>query len=225
MCGVFGLSKRSLDDKYLSRWNPQKYIFEWIDRYAIRPTQASPVIIQTDKGNELKLMRFGLIPSWAKTEKLDFPTINAKAETVEKLPTYRGSFKEKRCLVLADHFYEFKPLGDIKQPFVFKAKQQGPMYLAGLYDINTEASNTKIESFSIITTEANNTVAEVHPRMPVIFNEEEAEEWLNVDNNGATEKLKSLLKAYPDVLMESWMVERLVNQRGSEGPELISPIK
>src|SRR6266851_3425909 len=102
MCGVFGLSKRSLDDRYMSRWNIAKYV-DWGDRYNIRPTQLAPVIVQSESGsNKLELMRFGLIPAWSKSEKMEFSTINARAETVDTLPTYRQPFKEHRCLILAD---------------------------------------------------------------------------------------------------------------------------
>jgi putative SOS response-associated peptidase YedK len=179
MCGAMSLSRAALEDRYMSRWRVSNYVdFGWPDRYNIRPTQQSPVIV-AEGGNHLELMRFGLIPSWSKTEKLEFSTINATAERVDTAKTYAQPFRQKRCLVLVDGFYEFAPITldgkPAKQPYYFRLKDDGPFVLAGIYDINDIATDIPIKSYSIITAPANGVVGQVHPRMPVILDAESAD--------------------------------------------------
>lgn len=225
MCGVYGLNSRSLED-YRSAWNLAKYLdLNWQDRYNIRPTQSAPVIYQDAEGNKIDLMKFGLIPSWSKFEKLEFNTINARSEDIEKKPTYREPFKSKRCLIPANFFFEFAKTKQGSVGHLYKLKNDQPMLFAGVFDINGQATDKPILSFAIITSEANDLVEKIHPRMPVILDQDDAKEWLNPDNNGETEKLKKLLHPYPDIKMESWTVSKLVNNFRNEGPEVIKPIK
>jgi putative SOS response-associated peptidase YedK len=98
------------------------------------------------------------------------------------------------------------------------------MLIAGLFDINDRATDKPILSFSIVTTEANQLVEKIHPRMPVILDPEKAKEWLNPDNNGETDKLKQLLLPYPEDLMESWAVSKLINNYRNEGKDVIKPL-
>src|SRR5215210_4289005 len=154
MCGVFGLSKNSLDSRYMSKWNVGKYL-DWSDRYNIRPTQAAPVIVTDENGqNNRELVRFGLVPSWSKVEQLKFSAINAKAETINALPTYKKPFQEKRCLVVADFFFEFEKSPEGSQPYFFKLKEEGPMVFAAVYDVNTQTGVKPIISFAIVTVPA-----------------------------------------------------------------------
>jgi putative SOS response-associated peptidase YedK len=220
------LTRASLEDRYLSRWRVSNYSsFDWPDRYNIRPTQLSPVIVANGE-NHLELMRFGLVPSWSKTEKLEFSTINATVERVDLAPTYKKPFREKRCLVLVDGFYEFLPITldgkPAKQPYYFRVKGDGPFVLAAIYDVNAIATDKPIKSYSIITVPANDLVGEVHPRMPAILTLEAALDYLNLDTD--PDRLKALLTPYPEEDMESWKVARLVNFNRNEGPELIKPI-
>lgn len=223
MCGVFGISKDSLDYKYMSQWNIQTYL-DWTDRYNIRPTQSAPIIYQTVDGNKLELAKFGLIPSWSKTDKIEYPTFNARSETVDKLPTYKKPFKEKRCLIPVDFFYEFAKTAEGSIPYLFKLKNHnGPFWLAGIYDINQEATDKPIISFSIVTTPANDIVGNIHPRMPAILPLPAAKKWINLDYENP-ETLKILLKPFPDKLMELYQVSKLVNNFRNEGPGLIQPV-
>lgn len=196
---------------------------QWSNRYNLRPTQVSPVIV-SDDGYKIKLMRFGLIPSWAKSEKMEFSTINAKAETVDKLPTYSRPFKNSRCLIIVDGFYEFAKVPDEGSvPYYFTMKSNDPFLLAGVYDENIDAGPKPITSYSIITTRANDIVGKVHPRMPVVISLDEADKWLDAGEHDPA-RLKKFLNPFPANDMESIRVSKDVNFFRNEGAGLIKPV-
>lgn len=224
MCGVFGFTVRSLDDRYGARWHVEKY-FAWEPRYNIRPTQESPVLVNKKGKNQMELMRFGLIPSWSKSEKLDFPTINARIETVAKLPTYAKPFRTQRVCVLSTGFFEWKDVGEKhKQPFFFKFKDGRPFCMAAIYDVNEKATDKTIESYSIITQPAGSKVGPVHKRQPVILDDDKVVEWLDPKNTDP-EKLLKLLKPIPDSELETYPVSLLVNRPANDSPEILKPMK
>jgi putative SOS response-associated peptidase YedK len=224
MCGVFGYTTRDLDERYGSRWHVEKYM-SWEPRYNIRPTQNSPVIVNKNSKNIMELMRFGLIPSWSKYVKLDYPTINARVETVAKLPTYAKPFRTQRVCVLTNGFFEWMPTKEKKkQPFFFHFKDNRPFCLAGIYDVNNIASDTEIKSYSIITQPAGSLVGPIHARQPTVLADESVKYWLNPDNNDP-EKLISMLKPFQDKEMEAYPVSLLVNNVVNDSKEILKPMK
>jgi len=130
------------------------------------------------QGRELTLLRWGLIPSWAKDAKIAYHTINARAETVAEKPAYRAAFRRRRCLIAADGFYEWKPGAPKKQPYYIRLKDGAPFAFAGLWE-HWEREGRTIESCSIIVTRANERVATIHDRMPVILDDDDLSLWLD----------------------------------------------
>jgi putative SOS response-associated peptidase YedK len=164
-------------------------------RYNVRPTQDLPVVRVVDGALELTLLRWGLIPSWSKEPEPRFPTFNARAETLADKPTFRGPFKNRRCLILIDGFYEWpkKPSRD-RRPRYIRFRDRRPMALAGLWDRWTDpATGISVESCTIVTTEANELLAGVpHDRMPVILDDDAQREWLDPATSDR-QRLSSLL--------------------------------
>lgn len=226
MCGVFGYTIRDLEHKYGARWHVEKYM-SWEPRYSIKISEYSPVIVNKNGINQMQLMRFGLVPKWSKTEKLDFSTFNAKSETVSKLPTYAEPFRTKRVAILATGFFESKaiPGQKHKQPYYFQFKNQRPFVMAGVYDVNEIATDKEIWSYSIITQEPGALVSPIHHRQPVLLDDDVVADWLDPNNNDPKELLK-MLKPYPqyEKEMETYPVSNLV-YRLSDAPEIIEPLK
>src|SRR3972149_7216657 len=172
-------------------------------RYNIAPSQDSRVVTVKEDNRVLIMMRWGLIPFWAKEASIGYKMINAKAETVHEKPSFRKSFKEKRCLVLADGFYEWtKKDKKNKVPFRFVLKTKEPFSFAGLWDQWKNPDGEILLSFTIITTHANELMSPIHDRMPVILQEKDESKWLDPKFKN-TEKLKSLAQPYPSAKMEA----------------------
>jgi putative SOS response-associated peptidase YedK len=173
---------------------------------------------------ELKMMRWGLVPFWAKEISIGYKMINAKAETVHEKPSYRKPFKERRCLVLADGFYEWKrPDKKTKIPFLFVLKTRGPFAFAGLWDLWKNPNGEELLTFTIITTSANELMAPIHDRMPVILPQKVESRWLDPEFKD-TDKLKTLLQPYPSDKMEAYEVSSIVNSPKNDTPSCIEPI-
>lgn len=189
--------------------------------YNAAPSQELPVVVRHSP-NSIELMKWGLIPFWAK-EPLPYSTINARSETVAEKPTYRKPFKSQRCIIPADGFYEWKKTSDGKQPFYFKLVSGEIFGFAGLYDIWDDKKGNVIKSFTIITTTPNELMEPIHDRMPVILEKDDEDFWLNPDNV-ETEPLLKLLKPYPAKKMERYPVSKFVNSPKSNGEQLIKPI-
>ncbi|MGH7909536.1 MAG: SOS response-associated peptidase [Thermodesulfobacteriota bacterium] len=194
-------------------------------RYNIAPSQDSPVVTVKEDNRVLIMMRWGLIPFWAKEASIGYKMINAKAETVHEKPSFRKSFKEKRCLVLADGFYEWKkPDKKNKIPFRFVLKSREPFAFAGLWDLWKDPNNgEELLTFTIITTSANELMQPIHERMPVILHEKDESKWLDPEFKD-TDKLKSLLKPYPSNIMEAYEVSSIVNSPKNDSPKCIEPV-
>jgi putative SOS response-associated peptidase YedK len=158
----------------------------WGTSYNVAPQTFQPVVrLNRDTGlREIVLMRWGLIPYWSKDTKIGFSTINAKAETVATAPAFREAFRRRRCLVPADAFYEWQKLdAKHKQPFAIALANRQPYAFAGLWERwKNESTHESLESFSIITTDANEVVAPLHTRMPVILERKDYERWLAAGN-------------------------------------------
>ncbi|MEX1107705.1 MAG: SOS response-associated peptidase [Dongiaceae bacterium] len=192
-------------------------------RYNIAPTQMAPVIrARREGGNELTMMRWGLVPAWSKTgPRRGPPMINARAETVAEQPAFRSAFRERRCLIPADGFYEWKKVGREKLPFRFTMPDGAPFVLAGLWETWREPAGGDLTSFTIIVTNANSLVARAHDRMPAILDATSAAAWLG---GGSRAALLGLLRPFPAARMTATPVSQRVNSPANDDSGLIEPI-
>jgi putative SOS response-associated peptidase YedK len=192
-------------------------------RYNIAPGQLSPVVIREGR-NTLKMMRWGLVPSWAKDASIGYKMINARAETITQKSSFKHSFKVRRCLVLTDGFYEWrnKEKKESKIPYRFVLKSREPFAFAGLWESWKAPDGSILPSFTIITTEPNELVKPIHDRMPVILKQEDEDIWLDNDFRDV-KKLFSILVSYPSQMMEAYEVSTLVNSPRNDTPDCIKP--
>src|ERR1700742_2245826 len=195
---------------------------EWSASYNVAPQTFQPVVrLNRDTGQrEIVLLRWGLIPYWSKDAKIGYSTINAKAETVATAPAFRDAFKRRRCLVPADAFYEWQKLDPKhKQPYAI-ALNSGELYgFAGLWERwKNAATGEWLETFTIITTDANQLIAPLHNRMPVIFGRKDYERWLDHD---APQPPLDLLRSFPAEKMAVWKVNKSVGKVSNDNPQLL----
>ena len=191
-------------------------------RYNIAPTDPIPIIRvdPRDQTRELVMARWGLIPGWMK-EKPKIPHINARAETVHKLPLFREAFAKRRALIPATGFFEWQQRADGKQPYRFVRQDLEPFAFAGLWEF-ARLGGEDIVSAAIIVGEANPLVAPVHDRMPVILMPEDYDAWLN--GHAETEALRGLLRPFDPELMKAYEVSRVVNSVRNDVEECIAPL-
>ena len=226
MCGRY-ITK---DQRALERALPFLDVKDWPQfeaSYNVAPTQPAPVVIASSAGNVCQLMRFGLIPFFAKGVAGKYSTINARVETIETSAAYRGPWKrQQRCLVLASGFYEWHllPDGKSKQPYFIKPADQDSFAFAGLWDASRADDGTTIYSFSIITLPASPLMAQIHNtkrREPAMLTAADCRTWLG----GTAEQGRALLQPYPDELLVSWPVSRRVNSPSSNDEKLLQPVE
>ncbi|HUG93913.1 MAG TPA: SOS response-associated peptidase [Planctomycetaceae bacterium] len=192
-------------------------------RYNIAPTQPVAAIRRTARGRELSLVRWGLIPSWADDPKIGDRMINARADSVATKPAFRSAFKRRRCLIPADGFYEWKKSGGkTNQPYQIGLQDGRPFAFAGLWE-HWAREGDEIESCTILTTDANELVAGLHDRMPVILDETAYDRWLDPELDDRDE-LESLLLPFPARRMKAWPVSTVVNNPRNETPECLDPL-
>jgi putative SOS response-associated peptidase YedK len=187
-------------------------------RYNIAPTQFIAAIRNDESSErELVMLRWGLVPFWAKDPSLGNRMINARAETVAEKPAYRAAYRHRRCVVLADGFYEWRKEGDVKTPHYISLASGEPFSLAGLWESWTDkASGESLQTTTLITTAANDFMTPLHHRMPVILEPGAAGDWLA----GSTDLLDDVAAITP--ALQAWPVDRRVNNARNEGPELVS---
>jgi putative SOS response-associated peptidase YedK len=195
-------------------------------RYNIAPTQ--PVLTvrkeQGKKSRKFTTMRWGLIPSWATDMKIGNQTLNARSETVTTAPSFRESILTKRCLIPADGFYEWRPMGSVKQPYCFEVGEGDLFALAGLWDQWKSPDDEIIESCTILTTTPNSLVADMHDRMPVIVTPDKYEVWLDPDVTDF-DAIRDILKPYDADQMRRYPVSTKLNNSQNEGAEFAAPVK
>jgi putative SOS response-associated peptidase YedK len=189
--------------------------------FNIAPTQNLVAVVREPE-KRLVAMRWGLIPSWAKDESIGNKLINARAETITEKPSFRTSFKRKRCLIVADGFYEWKTDGKEKTPYYIRLKSQKLFAFAGLYDVWHSPEAGDLTTCTIITTEANEFMQKLHHRMPVILTEEDREAWLDTTVKDQ-EYFLDLLKPYDAEAMTAHAVSKQVNTPANNSPRLIAP--
>jgi putative SOS response-associated peptidase YedK len=221
MCGRFTLrsSPRELRDAF-----PLFEIPEAMPRYNIAPTQlVLTVRRQDDARPRATSLRWGLIPHWAADKKVGASLINARDDTVATKPAFRNAFRSRRCLVIADGFYEWRQ-GDKrtpKQPFHLRRQDEQPFAFAGLWE-SWHGEEPAIESCAIITTDANDVVRRLHDRMPVILQPRDYERWLDPANYDPG-VLQEMLHPYPSEDITAVPVGRYVNNARNEGAECLAP--
>ncbi|NNC57301.1 MAG: SOS response-associated peptidase [Woeseiaceae bacterium] len=186
-------------------------------RYNIAPTQDIAAIREdSDKKRELVMLRWGLVPFWAKDPSIGNRMINARAETVAEKPSYRAAFRHRRCVVLADGFYEWRRENDGKTPYYISLSSGEPFALAGLWENwKDKESGESLQTTTLITMEANEFMQPLHHRMPVVLEAQAVDEWLS----GSVDLLESAAERTPE--LTAWPVDRRVNNARNEGAELI----
>lgn len=210
MCGRFALSVER--EELLAYFGVEQLGFDYEPRYNIAPGQPVPAFISHQGKLRSGTLRWGLVPSWAQDEKIGYKLINARAETLEEKPSFRDSFRRKRCVIPADSFYEWHKLPDgSKQPMRIMMKNRPLFAMAGLYDTWVRPNGEKLHTCTIITTSPNALMSSIHDRMPAILKQEEILEWLDPRQQDPA-RLKALLRPYPDGEMTAYAVQLWVNQ-------------
>ncbi len=215
MCGRFALIASA---PRLARLLGLVKIPELTPRYNIAPSQPVAAIRNNPDGaRQLVMLRWGLLPSWAKDPKPNYRMINAKAETLAQRPAFRVPFRRRRCLIAADGFYEWQRLEGRKQPYYITRRDREPFAFAGLWERwHGDDDEMVVESCTIITTPANETVAAIHDRMPAILDSAQFDLWL--DSDSSPDKLQPLLEPYPADGLEALPVSSLVNNPRNDEP-------
>ncbi|HEX9018686.1 MAG TPA: SOS response-associated peptidase [Anaerolineaceae bacterium] len=219
MCGRFTITIKASEarDDLDGIEMPEGYA----PRFNVAPTQ--PVAVVADAASrKAEWMRWGLIPFWAKDETIGSRLINARSETIIEKPAFKNAFQKRRCLVLADGFYEWQKGAGPKgrsQPYYFKRADGKPFAFAGLWEFWRSPEGAEVRSFTIITTEANGVVRPVHDRMPVMLDHETMWDWMGA---GQPHDLLALLKPYPEAAMTTYPVSAMVNRPEIDAPELVA---
>jgi putative SOS response-associated peptidase YedK len=219
MCGRYTL--RTPVDTLVEEFGLTGPLPEVPVRYNVAPTQEVAAVLAEDDERHLEMLRWGLIPSWADDPAIGNKMINARSETAAEKPSFRGAFKKRRCLIVADGFYEWQKMGNGKQPYYIRMKDGSPFAFAGLWEV-WDKYGEEIRSCTILTTAANELVGEIHQRMPVILPPENYDVWLDADMREA-EPLRDLLRPYRDDVMEAYPVSRKMNKPSNDEPGCIEP--
>lgn len=220
MCGryaLYGPISRNRDHFEVDDWP------DFPDRYNIAPSLSVPVIRQAPDGRRVAgLLRWGLIPHWAKDEAIGAKLNNAGGESVAEKPSFRSAYRRRRCIVPASGFYEWQEVpGQRKQPWYIRLKSGEPLAMGGLWESWTNPDGEIIRSVCIITTGPNAVMSPIHDRMPVILRREDWVQWLAP--NAAMEQIAPLIAPAPAETMQAWPVSRKVSSAREESPELIAP--
>ena len=194
-------------------------------RFNIAPTQPVPIVILDGGKRRFLLVRWGLVPSWAKEAPASL-LINARAETVAEKPSFRGSFRHRRALMPADGFYEWKAEGSkkhggAKQPYVIRRRDRQPFAMAALWDNWMPADGSEIDSCAAVTCEANETLIAIHHRMPVILDEKDWDTWL--DPATPPKELQTLMRPAPADLLDAQPVSTRINRVANDDATLLDP--
>jgi putative SOS response-associated peptidase YedK len=224
MCGRYMLTSpvEALRQLFMFEQRPNL-----MPRYNIAPTQDVPIVRLTrdgptgdGTGRELIAVRWGLVPFWADDLAIGNRMINARGETVQTARAFREAYGRRRCLVPADGFFEWQKQGKLRQPFLIRRKDQAPFAFAGLWERWRQpgADDAVVRSCTIITCPANDLVAPLHDRMPVILRPETHARWLDPKTDA-----RGLLKPCPSAWLESYPVNPRVNSPMNDDPDCIQP--
>lgn len=195
---------------------------EYSPSYNIAPSQKVLAIVNDGTKNRLGYLKWGLVPPWAKDQKIGYKMINARAETAAEKPSFRHAFKKKRCLIIADAFYEWQRTDEGKIPMLAKLKSGKPFAFAGLWETWQSPEGETVNTCTILTTQANRVMGTIHDRMPVMLSEEGEKLWLDPQQD--PQVLEELLKPFDSEEMETFEVSDAVNSPKHNGPELIRKV-
>lgn len=229
MCGRYG---RRADKQRIAEWMQTHNTNVFDDSYLapsynVCPQSFQPVVrLEPEtRERELTVMRWGLVPFWAKDTKIGFSTINAKAETVPTSPTFREAWKRRRCLVPAEWFYEWQKLDEKrKQPYAIGMKDDSIFAFGGLWERwKDKATGQELETYTVITTDPNELLEPIHNRMPVIVARKDYDRWMS--SSDPSQLPVDLLKPYPAEEMKVWKVGNAVGNVRNNSPDLIEEAK
>ncbi|HJU20551.1 MAG TPA: SOS response-associated peptidase [Stellaceae bacterium] len=225
MCGRARLSSDTSELRRVFGIPPEAPIPNVAANWNAAPTQDLPVVRYDaeEKRRSLEIMRWGLVPFWAKDAKIGYSTFNAKAEGIAQKPTFREPFRKRRCLVPFDSFYEWKKAGKTRQPYAVAPADGGLFAMAGLWDLWRSPAGETVRSFTIVTTAANALLAPLHERMPVILDPEDWPLWLG-EVAAEPARLEALLRPCPPDRLAVWPVSPRVGNVRNNDPALVEPI-
>ena len=220
MCGRFILTshRRVLVAQFELQHEP-----ELTPRYNISPTQQVSAIRMDTGGRRLEMLKWGLVPFWAKDASIGPRLINARCETLGQKPAYRAAFKSRRCLIPTNGFYEWMKEKEKKQPYLIRLADESLFAFAGLWEHWKGPDGSTIESCTVITTEANDLLRPIHDRMPVIISRKDYDSWLNPEML-CQETFQSLILPYPSHEMVFFPVNPKVNRATYDNPDCIEPV-
>ncbi len=224
MCGRYRLSRtKQIIEEHFDTVSGEEY---WSPRYNIAPTQPIPVIRQNPKEpvRELSLLRWGLIPSWAKDSSAAAKLINARSETASTKPAFRDALKFRRCMIPADGFYEWLRTSKTSQPYCFEVNHRKLFAFAGIWDRWHDPSGKPVESCSILTTAANAVTSPIHDRMPVILDPGSYDLWLDTGMRDA-HTASELLRPYDARQMRCYPVGPRINKVANDDEECSAPVE
>ena len=220
MCGRFVITSAPEALRRLLRYEEQP---NFPPRYNVAPTQPIPIVRLDNGARRFALVRWGLIPTWVKDPKQFALLINARVEGIDAKPAYRAAMQRRRCLIPADGFYEWKKEGNGKRPFFVRARDRQPFAFAGLWETWTDRDGGEIETATIVTCAANETLDEIHGRMPVIVPPVHHGAWLDVGKIDARQAA-ALVGPAPAGFVEAYEVSPRVNSVKNDGPENVAPV-
>jgi len=224
MCGRFTLS--APPEVISMCFDIETDSFNYLPAFNIAPTQNVLTVRNRENSKHVQTMRWGLIPFWAKEARIGNKMINARSETVIENKVFRTPFQKRRCLILADSFYEWVRVSKSKQPIRILLDSEKPFAFAGIWESwkdPNDPNSDAVESCSIITTHANTLIQPIHDRMPVILPRELESDWLDLDNTD-TGFLREIMIPFDPGLMKCYPVSQAVNSTKNEGKDLITPI-
>jgi putative SOS response-associated peptidase YedK len=220
MCGRYTLTSAPEALRALFRYKEQP---NFPPRFNVAPTQPIAIVRLVEGERHFALVRWGLLPSWVKDPKTFTLLINARGESAAEKPAFRAAMKRRRCLIPADGFYEWQKAGDRKRPFYVHAKSGAPLAFAGLWETWTGPNGEEMETGTIVTTQANRTLAAIHDRMPVIVPPEAFDLWLNCADVDA-KSASALIAPAPEGLLEAYEISTAVNRTADDNPKLLEPV-
>ncbi len=221
MCGRYAWITSAKFKEIMDLQETEDQIKKYGSTYNAAPGMSLPIVVKKSP-NHLELMRWGLIPPWAKDIRIGFKMINCRSETITEKVSYKRPFKNKRCVVPMSGFFEWHTVGKEKTPYWITLENDEPMAVAGLYEIAHDGEGKELISFTVITTAANEFMSAVHERMPVILDPKQLDSWL--DNTQYEEaKLIDMLRPYKGK-MKKVAVSKLVNSASNQGEEIIQPV-
>lgn len=220
MCGRYTLHS---SQKTIADYFSASLTFDFHASFNITPTRTIAALIAVDHERLIVPLRWGLIPAWHKPDSKISLMINAKSETIESKPSFRQAFRQRRCLILADGFYEWDPKPTPKQPYYIKMKSHQPFAMAAIWERWVSDENS-IDSCCIVTIPANHTLSKIHERMPAIVNPNNYDAWLNPENHEVDALIKLLQHSTAENLLQTYQVSTRVNKAIVDDADCIKPL-